>query len=739
MRKIKFCLAVFSVISIIVSQSNADLRDGLVAYYPFNGNANDDSGNENNGTVNGATLTTDRFGNPNSAYSFDGDDDYIILPNENSFDLSEFSIIIIAKVPDYSRENWLISKGFHFGNYTVRIIEGSHSFWPGYASYVQAIPSGNYSSIIDVSEPVPVNEFFQIAVTLGPAGYAGYINGNLTSRQSTVTSPLLNDEPVRIGAGSYDSISDFYLGVIDDVYIYDRALSNSEIEDLYVNGIPKSVALVVSWVHGESPVEYSLPEPQTTTDLVSFSVNLDYKVYHNQWFAEDDLGGTPTLTIDTEQKEVMLGFQGSPSVPYSNNYDPVCGLRGNFGPLEEGEWVFVFRFPGYLLWDYFDVIPAVPSRASQENPSNGALDVSQTTILSWNPGEKAATHDVYFGTDEEAVRNADTSSPEYKGTRALSSESYDPGALDWSTTYYWRVDEINNNNPDSPWIGGVWSFTTANFLIVDDMESYNDLDTRNPESNRIYTAWVDGFNNPTINGSIVGHLNPPFAEQNIVHGGLQSMPMYYNNNNAVGKSEATLTLTTNRDWTQNSIDTLAIWYIGSAANDNDLETVYVVLNGTSGVDNPISIAAQVEEWIEWRIGLQEFANEGVNLADVQSITLGLRNRNNTGDGGSGVMFFDDIRLYPQVGGQNNTSVTLWGTVLDTNDVPVPNAKVTLAQFDLTGEYHATTDSNGHYVLFAIQGTYILSVIADGFVISLDYPVELESSEIQKDIVLKPIM
>jgi len=85
------------------------------------------------------------------------------------------------------------------------------------------------------------------------------------------------------------------------------------------------------------------------------------------------------------------------------------------------------------------------------DPSNGAMDVKQTPILSWSPGLYAASHQVYFGTDKDAVRNADTSSPEYKGTGILGSETFEPGKLLWDTTYYWRIDEINNVNPESPW------------------------------------------------------------------------------------------------------------------------------------------------------------------------------------------------------------------------------------------------------------------------------------------------
>jgi hypothetical protein len=287
---------------------------------------------------------------------------------------------------------------------------------------------------------------------------------------------------------------------------------------------------------------------------------------------------------------------------------------------------------------------SLPVRASRSNPSNGSVDVKQIQILSWSPGDYADSHQVYFGTDQDAVKNANTGSPEYKGSRNLGSESYDPGNLEWNTTYYWRVDEVNNANADSPWTGPPWSFTTANFLVVDDFESYNDLDPTDPASNRIFNVWLDGFDNPAINGSVVGHANPPFAEQTIVHSGSQSMPMSYDN--AVGKSEATLTLTNTRDWTVNGVNTLTIWSRGSSSNA--AETMYVVLNGSAVVTHDNPDAAQKASWTEWNIDLSApggFADQGVNLSNVNTITLGLGNRNNPVAGGTGMMYFDDIRLY----------------------------------------------------------------------------------------------
>jgi hypothetical protein len=149
---------------------------------------------------------------------------------------------------------------------------------------------------------------------------------------------------------------------------------------------------------------------------------------------------------------------------------------------------------------------------------------------------------------------------------------------------------------------------------------------------------LDGFDNPAINGSVVGNANTPFAEQTIVHSGNQSMPMTYDN--AVGKSEATLTLTSNRDWTINGIDNLTIWFRGSSSNA--AEQMYVALNGNARIDHDDPDAATSTSWKEWNIDLQAFADQGVNLSNVTSITLGL----SSVTGGTGMMYFDDIRLYP---------------------------------------------------------------------------------------------
>ncbi|MBN1807051.1 MAG: hypothetical protein JW837_17515 [Sedimentisphaerales bacterium] len=428
-----------------------------------------------------------------------------------------------------------------------------------------------------------------------------------------------------------------------DVWSFTTASEGGGLRAEYFQGVNLSNQ-VVSRI--DSQIDFTWTEaPGEGLGLNNFSV---------RWTGEVEAAFTETYTFYTNSADgVRLWVNGRQLVNNWTDHESTEN-SGNIDLAAGQTYSLVMEYyeradaaVAELLWSSphtpKQIVPqaalSLPVKASQARPSNGAVDVSQTLILGWGSGEATVSHDVYFGTDAEALKNADTSSPEYKGNRNLGSESYDPGKLEWNTTYYWRVDEIEDDGTVRK--GNIWSFTTANFLIVDNMESYNDLDTDDPDSNRIFLAWVDGFDNPSINGSIVGYENPPFAEQTIVHNGNQSMPFAYDN--TVGKSEATLTLNYPRDWTENGVDTLTIWYIGDAANTP--ETMYVVLNGSAGVDNDNPNSVLVDEWTEWNIALQIFADQGVNLVNVDTITLGFGNRSNPVAGGTGSVFFDDIRLY----------------------------------------------------------------------------------------------
>ncbi len=272
-------------------------------------------------------------------------------------------------------------------------------------------------------------------------------------------------------------------------------------------------------------------------------------------------------------------------------------------------------------------------------------------LLSWNAGDKAAAHHVYFGTDPLLVAHADQSAPEYKGLRMLGDETCSLGKLAWAATYYWRVDEVNALDPESPHKGDLWSFTTADFLVIDDFEDYNDA-----APDRIFDRWQDGYGvcrplpvgppyppdwrrNGT--GSRVGYIHPPFSDQ--------SMPYYYDNDapGSLKYSEATLTLTWPRDWTADGVRALCLAFRGTANNIS--EPMYVAISDGGGttfaVYHPDPDAVLGDGWSEWNIDLAEFSSRGVNLGDVNSLSFGFGDRSQPVAGGEGLVLFDDIRLY----------------------------------------------------------------------------------------------
>jgi hypothetical protein len=472
-----------------------------------------------------------------------------------------------------------------------------------------------------------------------------------------------------------------------------------------------------------------------------------------------------------------------------------------------------------------------PRLSWDPNPAHGSTpNIDDIVPLTWAAGDSAVSHDVYFGTDRLDVTYAGTSDTTgtYRG-RKNTTEFLPSERLEYDQTYYWRVDEYNTDDTVSK--GRTWSFTVANYMVVDEFEDYNDY-----PPDRIFDAWLDGWDNPTVNGAIVGYEDPPFAEQTIVHGGSQSMPYFFDNN--MKYSEATLTLTSPRDWTRQGVETLSMWFrgypetfstvteepagtftitarsgdiwgqsdsfhyffkqltgagsitakvesttntnnsakigvmirdtlepdskhaftfirpdggirfnrrteilgattnsvenglsfphwvklerdaagvftashssdgvnwvqvndmnLGSSASvqmnatafvglalcsnnteetieavfsnvgttgdvtgqwqsqdidipRNDIEPMYVSVSNSGAspavVYHPDPAATQIAEWTEWNIDLQQFADQGINLTDVDKISIGFGDKNNPQAGGKGTMYFDDIRLY----------------------------------------------------------------------------------------------
>jgi mannan endo-1,4-beta-mannosidase len=283
----------------------------------------------------------------------------------------------------------------------------------------------------------------------------------------------------------------------------------------------------------------------------------------------------------------------------------------------------------------------LPGRATDPYPANASVSIPQTPILHWTASESATHHDVYFGQDAEAVAWADpTVAGVYQGRQDAASTTFDPGELEWNKTYSWRVDEVNEAGAGSLWKGSLWSFTTADFLVVDDFETYTD-----DEGNRIYQTWLDDYAD-TGCGSTVGYFAAPFAEQTIVHSGRQSMPLDYNNVCLPHYSQAEREFSVAQDWTVEGVNTLVLYVRGRAGNV--AAPLYVLLQDSAGklgtVRHPDAAIAQTAKWTRWKIPLSEFTAAGVNVARIKKISIGVGDKTQPAPGSYGMIFIDDIRV-----------------------------------------------------------------------------------------------
>jgi hypothetical protein len=214
--------------------------NGLVGYWPFNENANDESGNGNNGTVNGATLTTDRFGNSNKAYSFDGVDDYVQIANNISLEPNS-SISISA---------WVFLDPSQTTNFPPIISKEGGMSW-GYTSYALIGGNAGLNQLGDIGLQVTTNNGgYQWTGVTGASFlnqwvfvtgiYDGsnmkiYHNGSLTSTTPKTGNIQYENYLLTIARSMANSTSifSFFKGNIDDIGIWNRALTPQEISDLY--------------------------------------------------------------------------------------------------------------------------------------------------------------------------------------------------------------------------------------------------------------------------------------------------------------------------------------------------------------------------------------------------------------------------------------------------------------------------------------------------------------------------
>jgi hypothetical protein len=215
--------------------SQSFLTNGLVAYYPFNGNANDASGNGYNGAVYGATLTADRFGSPASAYDFDGTNSYIDIP-QNS--------VLNSLTTNFTLSAWIWQRGSSTDGYRIldKSTAGEPDGWtfdtlgcndnPGHRLRLEGANANN-SCNVPGKTVYSLMQWHHVVATVSGTNGCVYLDGTLDGSGDVGNIPV-NTLDVWIGLAHPGRGSGFWFnGIIDDTRIYSRALPINEVQQLY--------------------------------------------------------------------------------------------------------------------------------------------------------------------------------------------------------------------------------------------------------------------------------------------------------------------------------------------------------------------------------------------------------------------------------------------------------------------------------------------------------------------------
>ena len=430
------------------------------------------------------------------------------------------------------------------------------------------------------------------------------------------------------------------------------------------------------------------------------------KVWNSNSSAEIAIGwGVKDVIIETsvdgETWETPVGttqLSRGPGSPTYNQSDEVAlnGVAAKYVRLNiESNWGGILMSYSLSEVQFF----MIPTQARSPQPASGSVDIVPNAVLSWRAGREAAQSTIYVSTDANALDDGTAASL----TSTTNTVDLSPLNLDLGATYYWRVDEVNEAEATSVWAGPVWTLDTIAALIVDDFESYGNVSPDRP-----FQTWLDGFGysadeffpvayagNGT--GAGIGHdiwsLSSPHYDgdimetNNTVTGSGQSMPFYYTS----AGSETTRTFAVPQDWTVGGVKTLSIALHGTSGNTGQL---YVKINDTKVLydmePGDIALAA----WQAWNIDL---ASLGINLQSVTKFAIGV-----DGNGASGMVLIDDIKLYPEA-----------GELITPVD---PGTGNLVSTYHLDGNF---SDSTGGHNGTAIGTPQFISDATRGQVVSLD--------------------
>jgi hypothetical protein len=311
---------VIDSIGIVVRDFSIIQTGNLVAYYPFSGNANDASGNEHHGTVYGAVLTSDRLGNANSAYYFDGANDYIRITNHDSLNFRQaMTVNFWMNITQlYSREAFPISHGSWENRWKVSIIPEHKLRW----TIKTDSPYNNGIIDLDTETQLVENSWYNYTVFYDGADFEIYINGELDNFSSWSGLVLPTNIDLTIGQMLPNNSNYNFRGVLDEIRIYNYGLSVEEIRDLASgstgltdrNGqtVSKTITLTQNYpnpFNSLTVIEFSIPEKSQVT-LKVYDINgrhistilneeLLQGTYKVDWNAENLASGIYFYQIDS--------------------------------------------------------------------------------------------------------------------------------------------------------------------------------------------------------------------------------------------------------------------------------------------------------------------------------------------------------------------------------------------------------------------------------------------------------
>ncbi len=395
--KTKISIFCFIIINIINPALKAQISDeGLIAYYPFNGNANDESGNGNNGIVYGASLTTDRFGNPNSAYSFNGIDNYISVKSSPTLisPSNKLTMTGWAMISGYSFRHYIVDKRINFDTsspFDSYVLLSSNTFpnqtW-------QAFTSSN-SSITTGSTILEQNSWYFVAGVYDGTKVDLYVNGIFESSNPASGNISYSDFPLYIGAGGLKP-EHFMNGKIDDIRIYNRVLTPGEI--LSLNNLnccdslpdPAAISGIKEVCQGQKGVSYIVSNMDSITNYIWTYSGNGATIYSNNDsisvdFTNDATSGILTVTGNKinggkwDSAYIAITIKPLP-VAYANSNSPVC-LNNQINLSAQTISGGIYNWTGPAGFSSSDQNPVI-SYASSENEGTYALQISLNGCLS---------------------------------------------------------------------------------------------------------------------------------------------------------------------------------------------------------------------------------------------------------------------------------------------------------------------------------------------------------------------